>query len=77
MGKVVSMTIRSGGCWTDAIRITGLAVSGAAGSARDCGWNQFANRSKASSAVPTQAMYRPIGIAISARGPDESKRCKS
>ena len=33
VGTFVSMTIRFGGCCTDAIRITGLAISGAAGSA--------------------------------------------
>ena len=66
VGRFVSMTIRSGGCCIEAIRITGLLTSSPAGSAKDCGRNQFARNSNARSDVPTQAMYRPIGITISA-----------
>jgi hypothetical protein len=65
VGRLVSMTIRSGGCCIEAIRMTGLLVSAAVGSGNGCGKNQFATNSNTSSDAPTQAMYRPIGIAIS------------
>jgi len=74
VGRFVSMKIRSGGCCIEAIRMTGLLSSSAVGSANDCGRNQFATSSNKSSDAPTQAMYRPIGILISATGPGESKR---
>jgi hypothetical protein len=60
------MTIRSGGCCIEAIRMTGLLISSPVGPAKDCGRNQFAINSNISSDAPTQAMYRPIGITISA-----------
>jgi hypothetical protein len=66
VGWFVSMTIRSGGCCIEAIRMTGLLTSSPVGSAKDCGRNQFATNSNTRSDVPTQAMYRPIGITISA-----------
>jgi hypothetical protein len=56
VGWLVSMTIRSGDCCIDAIRMTGLLVSSAVPSAKDCGRNQFATSSNASNDVPTQAM---------------------
>jgi hypothetical protein len=76
VGRFVSMTIRSGGCCIEAIRMTGLLISSPVG-AKDCGRNQFAINSNISSDAPTQAMYRPIGITISATEPDESKRRNS
>ena len=77
VGRLVSMTIRSGDCCIDAMRMTGLLVSSAVPSAKDCGRNQFATSSNASSNVPTQAMYRPIGITVSADQFDASKRRNS
>jgi len=77
VGWLVSMTIRSGDCCIDAMRMTGLLVSSAVPSAKDCGRNQFATSSNASSNVPTQAMYRPIGITVSADQFDASKRRNS
>jgi hypothetical protein len=75
VGRLVSMTTRSGGCCIEDIRMVGLLVSVATGSANDCGSNQFATNSNTSSDAPTQAMYRPIGIAISVPvSPDESRR---
>jgi hypothetical protein len=71
------MTIRSGGCCIEAILMTGLLSSSPVGSAKDCGMIQFATNSNTSSDAPTQAMYRPIGITISATEPDESKRRNS
>ena len=59
------MTTRSGGCCIEDIRMVGLLTSAAAGSASGCGSNQFAASSNTSSDAPTQAMYRPIGMAIS------------
>jgi hypothetical protein len=66
----MSMTIRSGGGCIEAIRMTGLLISSPVGSAEDCGRNQLATNSNTSSDAPTQAMYLPIGITISATEPD-------
>jgi hypothetical protein len=74
VGWLVSMTIRSGDCCIEAMRMTGLLVSSAVPSAKDCGRNQFATSNNASSNVPTQAMYRPIGMTTSADPFDASKR---
>lgn len=75
VGRLVSMTTLSGACCIEDIRMVGLLVSASAGSANDCGRNQFATNSNTSSDAPTQAMYRPIGIAISVTvTPDESRR---
>jgi hypothetical protein len=65
VGWLVSMTIRSGCCCIEAIRMTGLLLS-VVPSAKGCGRNQFATSNNASSDAPTQAMYRPIGITMSA-----------
>jgi hypothetical protein len=65
VGRLVPMTIRSGGCCIEDIRIVGLFVSAAVGSANVCGRNQFATNSSPSSDVPTQAMYCLIGKVIS------------
>jgi hypothetical protein len=75
VGRFVSMMILSGGCCIEVIRMTGLLISSPVGSTKDCGTNQFATNSNTSSDAPTQAMYRPIGINISATELDESKRC--
>jgi hypothetical protein len=50
----------------DAIRITGLLLVSADSSGKDLGRHQSAINSNARSDVPTQAIYRPIGIAIPA-----------
>jgi hypothetical protein len=70
VGKLVSMTIRSGGCCIEAMRMTGLLVSSAVASAEDRGINQFATSNNTSSDAPTQAMYRPTGITMSTDQPD-------
>src|ERR1700682_3799639 len=67
VGWLVSMTIRSGGCRMDAIRMTGLLIASRAGSGKDLGGYQSATNSNATSDAPTQAMYLPIGITISRR----------
>jgi hypothetical protein len=77
VGWFVSMTIRSGGCCIEAIRMTGLLFSFAVPSGNDCGTNQFVTSNTISSDAPTQPMYRPIGINVSAHLPDESKRRNS
>jgi hypothetical protein len=67
VGRLVSMTILSGGCCNEAIRMTGLLLfSSAVASVADRGKNQFAASNNTSSDAPTQAMYRPIGITMSA-----------
>src|SRR5260370_5590333 len=45
VGRFVSMTTRSGGCCTEAIRMTGRLISSPVGSAKDCGRNQFTTNS--------------------------------
>jgi hypothetical protein len=67
VGWLVSMTMRSGGCRMDAIRITGLLIASRAGSGKDWGRHQSARNSKARSDAPTQAMYLPIGNHLSPR----------
>ena len=57
--------------------MTGLLFSFAVPSGNDCGTNQFATSNTISSDAPTQPMYRPIGINVSAHLPDESKRRNS
>jgi hypothetical protein len=64
------MTIRSGGCCIEAMRMTGLLVSSAVASAEDRGINQFATSNNTNSDAPTQAMYRPTGITMSTDQPD-------
>ena len=56
VGWVVSMSIRSGGCCTEAIRIIGRLLASGAGAAEYSGRHQFAANSSAKSDVPTQAM---------------------
>jgi hypothetical protein len=46
------------------IRITGLLIASPDGSGKDLGRHQSAINSNARSDVPTQAIYRPIGITI-------------
>ena len=77
VGRLVSMTTRSGGRCNEAMRMTGLLVSSAVASISDRGNNQFAASNNASSDVPTQAMYRPIGMTVSADQPGASKRPNS
>jgi len=69
VGRRVSMTTRSGGCCNEAMRMTGLLVSSAVASINNGGSNQFAASNNTSSDVPTQAMYRPIGMTVSADQP--------
>ena len=73
VGRFVSITIRSGCCCMEAIRMIGLLTSSPVGSDMDFGRNQFATSSNTSSDVPTQAMYRPIGMTVLAIEPDDSK----
>ena len=61
--------------WKD-IRMIGLLMASCAGSGGGSGRNQFATKSSARSDVPTQTMYRTMGITISRRC-DESKRRNS
>src|SRR6202048_3452223 len=77
VGWLVSMTIRSGGCWFEAIRMTGRLLASGAGSGNDLGRYQSATNSNARSDAPTQAMYRPIGITVSRRCISGSKRRNS
>jgi hypothetical protein len=77
VGRLVSMTTRSGGCCNEAMRMTGLLVSSAVASINNGGSNQFAASNNTSSDVPTQAMYRPIGMTVSAAQPGASKRPNS
>ena len=75
VGWLVSMTIRSGGCCMEVIRMTGLMIGSLAGSGKGLGHCQSAKNNSARSAVPTQVVNRRIGITISlAAARDESKR---
>jgi hypothetical protein len=51
----------------EAIRMTGLFIASPDCSGKDLGRHQSAINSSARSDVPTQAMYRPIGITFSRR----------
>jgi len=58
------MTLRSGGCCIEAIRIAGLLMASQDGSGKDLGRHQSAMNMSARSDAPTQPIYRPTGITI-------------
>jgi len=75
VGRLVSMTTCSGGCRTDAMRMTGKLLASRSGCGDGLGKYQSARNSKARSNVPTQAMYRPIGITISRPAKRDRSKC--
>src|SRR5205085_3446881 len=64
VGRLVSMTIRSGHLCKECRRMTVLSTSARAGVAAGSGMYQAARKSRVSNRLPTKAKYRPRGMPV-------------
>jgi hypothetical protein len=62
VGRLVSITTRSGHLCRECSRMIDLSTSARAGGAAVCGMYQSARNNSASNTLPTKAKYRPRGI---------------